>query len=390
MQNHRVTFAARPGLGALIATAMLLLSAPPAGANGIRFWYQPIWSDGSWLVTSTKPAGDWTLPGFDDSGWRSAFAPYPNPVTTPNDILPGSNAKLIWDPTVPVKPDGKPDESWFRYEFQVKPASSPYQCSPPSDAPDDCLDIWNGESFSFRSPSATTYVVADDRFDLYVNGVSVASNVALEVGPDGQPTNVHAYDLKPHLLYLDAFGNPVDNVIAIHAWDGPGDTAEENLYQYLFVDGVITDAVRLIPDLTLYEIEEAGDTYSKTVFRFTVAKHPWRLESFQPCFGFEPGFEPVCGDFDVPRGPPVDQFDGITWGEVAVVPCPDDATATRECFRYIGFAGPGEHYLNPVGSFPGRSIRASVVPEPGSLLLIALAIGLVACVGARKTSRRSC
>jgi hypothetical protein len=363
---------------------MLLLSAPPAGANGIRFWYQPIWSDGSWLVTSTKPAGDWTLPGFDDSGWRSAFAPYPNPVTTPNDILPGSNAKLIWDPTVPVKPDGKPDESWFRYEFQVKPASSPYQCSPPSDAPDDCLDIWNGESFSFRSPSATTYVVADDRFDLYVNGVSVASNVALEVGPDGQPTNVHAYDLKPHLLYLDAFGNPVDNVIAIHAWDGPGDTAEENLYQYLFVDGVITDAVRLIPDSTLYEIEP-GDIYSDTVFRFTVPKHPWRLEVFHPCFI---GDADLCGsDFTLP--PPIDQLNDIAWGELAVVPCPDEES--RECGRYIGFAGSGEHYLNPFGgSLPGRSIRASVVPEPGSLLLIALAIGLVARVGASKTSRRSC
>ena len=376
MQNSRVTFAARPALGALIAIAMLLLSAPPAGANGITFWYQPIGSDGSWLVTSTKPAGDWTHPGFDDSGWRSAFAPYPNPITTPNDILPGSNAKLIWDPAVPVNPDGKPDESWFRYAFQVKPAGSPHDC------PFDCLDNWNGE---FGHPvTATTYVVADDQFDLYVNGVSVASNVLLEVGPDGQPTNVHAYDLKPHLLYLDAFGDPIDNVIAIHAWDGRGAVAEENVYQYLFVDGVITDAVRLIPDSTLFEIEP-GDTYSNTVFRFTVPKHPWRLEVFHPCFI---GDADLCGS-DFPLPPPVDQLNDIAWGELTVVPCPDEET--RECGRYIGFAGSGEHYLNPFGGpLPGRSIRASVVPEPGSLLLLVLAIGFVARMGASKTSRRSC
>jgi hypothetical protein len=221
--------------------------------------------------------------------------------------------------------------------------------------------------------------VADDRFDLYVNGIELVKDVSLNIGKDGQPEKGDGYDLKPYLLYLDALGNPVDNVIALHATDLAS-------YEYLFVDGVITDAVRLIPDSTLIPIEE-GDIYSDSVFRFTVPNQHWRLDAFHPCII---GETDLCA-IDSLLPPPSDILNAISW-TFEVVPCPDNRTV--ECGRYTAFAGPGEHYLKPVGgSLPGRFIRASVVvlpvPEPGSFLLVALAIGFLARVGALKTSHRS-
>ena len=55
-----------------------------------------IQSGSQWLATATNPGGlDWTQTGFDDSGWISAFAPYPNP-TSANSFIPGTTAQFMW------------------------------------------------------------------------------------------------------------------------------------------------------------------------------------------------------------------------------------------------------------------------------------------------------
>jgi hypothetical protein len=69
----------------------LLATALPAAAPALR-----IVSGSDWSSTGNDPGGlEWTQPGFDDSDWAPAFAPYPNP-TPAERYLTDSPAEYMW------------------------------------------------------------------------------------------------------------------------------------------------------------------------------------------------------------------------------------------------------------------------------------------------------
>jgi hypothetical protein len=148
-----------------------------------------ILSDNSWKSYDSLQAG-WESPGFDDSGWRNAYAPYPyNTVHPPTHYIPDTNAVYMWDypdypPTVPDGRNG-PDEAWFRKTFTVP-------CYPSNVV------------------SASAVVGADDDFDFYVNGILVHSD-----WDDTTSTAPFTIDIKPYLV-------KGENVFAMYAKDSVG------------------------------------------------------------------------------------------------------------------------------------------------------------------------
>jgi hypothetical protein len=170
-------------------------------------------SDSTWRSTSTTP-GDWTAVNFDDSGWRHAYAPYPNDVTTPADIAGGPTAaKLMWDWPNSGEPDGEngPVEAWFRYTFNL--ALTP-----------DALPVL-----------AQALVIADDEFELFVNGrkYDFGRSTALDnnMRTNGQP--------NPLLADFTSMLRNGTNVLAIHAADGSLAHPQDNANEYVFFDGRI-------------------------------------------------------------------------------------------------------------------------------------------------------
>lgn len=170
-------------------------------------------SGSTWRSTSTAAAG-WTGTAFDDSAWSLAFAPYPNNVTTPDDIAgEPSNAELMWHWPGLVEPNGEngPNEAWFRYTFNLAltPSSFPLV--------------------------AQALIIADDEFELFINGVlySFGQSTALDnnLRPNGQPNP----------LFVD-FGSMLvngTNVLAIHAADGSLAAPRERSYEYVYFEGSI-------------------------------------------------------------------------------------------------------------------------------------------------------
>lgn len=145
-----------------------------------------ILSDASWKSFDELQMG-WESPGFDDSEWRNAFAPYPfAQVSPPDSIIPDTNAVFMWDypDYPPVLPDGRdgPRRAWLRKRFNL-PAK-----------PENIV-------------TATLTAGADDDFDFFVNGIQVLSD------HDGDVfTAPFTVDIKPYLQD----GN---NVFAMHAID---------------------------------------------------------------------------------------------------------------------------------------------------------------------------
>ncbi len=158
-------------------------------------------SDNTWKSYDSFQSG-WHLPGFDDSGWRNAFAPYPDSGIPPGNIIPGTNAVFMWDfpaypPDPPLNGHDGPDETWYRKTVSI-PATS-----------DNIVD-------------ATAIIGADDDFDFYVNGNLVFSD------RDGTA------ETAPFVLDIKSYLHIGDNQLAIYAKD-----ALPLLFEWVLVDMTI-------------------------------------------------------------------------------------------------------------------------------------------------------
>jgi hypothetical protein len=174
----------------------LYLHSLKASSTGLGGTLRVVSND-SWKSYDREIPG-WSEVEFDDSGWRSAYAPYPNP-TPPGQWICGTRAELIWDYPDSGTPDGKngPRDAWFRKSFNiaVEPAAI---------------------------ESARLIAAADDDFKLYVNGILVEP-----VDWDGTLWGApYEYDIRDKL-------QKGRNVFAIHARDSYG------IYEWLLVDAVI-------------------------------------------------------------------------------------------------------------------------------------------------------
>jgi len=191
-------------------------------------------SGGSWAATSGNPGSDWMAVDYDASGWGSAFSPYPNDRTTPekvyNNIEPGSyagdrTAELMWywEDAIPDPVTGRDGEleAYFRYEFFLPP---------PGYA-------------AIEIEYAPALVIADDYFDLYINGSLVDTpdnNRFLDenLTEDPPPGDIYVQPIPIALDLLTAcpggclqFGG---NVISIYAYDGYKSGPQDRLYESVF------------------------------------------------------------------------------------------------------------------------------------------------------------
>lgn len=189
-----------------VACAFVLACLGSAASAGEPV-HLDIVSGTAWRAVGTAPPSNWTSPDFNDSGWSRAYAPFPNPGTTPALIANGpTKAQLMWfwdKPTLPTATSG-PDNAWFRYTFMLE--LSPSQ-----------LPI-----------IAQALIIADDDFELFVNGRRYPF-----VGPTVLSANRRANN-QPRPLLAD-FTNMLrngKNVLAIHA-------TNLILYKWMFVDAKI-------------------------------------------------------------------------------------------------------------------------------------------------------
>lgn len=199
----------RDGLQWLTAVLACVCLAAPAAAVDI-----PIVSGSAWRSTNAAPPPDWTGTGFDDSAWRQAYAPYPNDITTPDDIAgEPSAAQLMWDwpgPGLPTGTDG-PNQAWFRYSFNLAltPSSLPLL--------------------------AQALLIADDEFELYINGhlYNFGGSTALDNNkrPNGQPRPLFAD-------FTSLLQNGI-NVLAIHAADNALGDPADRFNEYVYFEGRI-------------------------------------------------------------------------------------------------------------------------------------------------------
>lgn len=160
----------------------------------------------------------------DKLNWTPAYAPYSNPITTPDPNLNGgpipdvgtTNAQLMWYAAPNTIPDGAsgPDTVYFKYEFDLQTST-----------------ILGGGITG-------AWVAADDWMKLTVNGHEVGTYLLTDHQDDrGQPIPVFmAFD-----QYLNDIlaGDPTDhNIIEIEAHDG-GVNAYNRLYEWAFFDAQI-------------------------------------------------------------------------------------------------------------------------------------------------------
>lgn len=209
----------------LIASCILLPSVAmgiPSEASAAPFSHEILTRSPQWRSTAA-PVGDtldWTLPGYDDSSWQPAAYIDGNGLTSAQNILPGTNAQLMW-----ARPEGEawngfngPNEAFFRHEFD--------------------LDLG-----SIGLPIlGQALVIADDVMDMWVNGIDVITPergyplgvITLDdnEGPDGQP--------NPVFVDFTSFLRNGANVIAIRANDGTVGQPFDRLAEYVFFDGVVT------------------------------------------------------------------------------------------------------------------------------------------------------
>jgi hypothetical protein len=160
----------------------------------------------------------------DGINWIPAYAPYPNPITTPNPNLNGgiipdigtTNAQLMWYAAPNTTPDGMsgPDTVYFKYEFDLQTSTF----------------AGGGQTYA--------WVAADDWMKLKVNGHEVGTYL-LDDHKDsrGQPIPV-AMNFDQYLNDILA-GDPTDhNIIEIEAHDG-GVNAVNRVYEWVFFDAQI-------------------------------------------------------------------------------------------------------------------------------------------------------
>lgn len=166
---------------AAVFTSLNIWAAPPIYLN--------LTSNASWKSNDTFFPG-WEQPGFDDSAWNSARAPYPA-AQPPETLLPGTDAEFMWDDPNGIS-DGKtgPIEAFFRLEFDL-------------DIHPDSLPLL-GQAIMF----------VDDDFEFFVNGQSVFFN-----GDDGKADVPHFVDFTDKL-------QSGTNVFAIQAVDGCWDRSD--------------------------------------------------------------------------------------------------------------------------------------------------------------------
>ncbi|MBL8470966.1 MAG: PEP-CTERM sorting domain-containing protein [Rhodocyclaceae bacterium] len=222
----------------LICSILTLIGTTGALDARAATSFIPIQSGPDWLATNNV-SGDpnWKQTSYDDSGWVAAYAPYPNSLTTPQDIFPRTSAQLMWhwNPSSPDTPDGTNGGSraYFRYGFTIAP---------------DAGDLLYGRA----------RVVADDSFVLYVNGTQVGNGLLSSQQrtlPDGngvrQPLPV-SFDISPYL-------QPGNNVLALAAQNflagGPNP-------QYAFFDGWIANSPALpaFDNLRERDLRQRGDS----------------------------------------------------------------------------------------------------------------------------------
>ncbi len=125
-------------------------TAPQAGGNVVR-WY----SDSSWKVSATNPAG-WETVGYDDSAWFAAteqgrMGAAPWRLSTSN-FPADTQAQWIWRYYSTFTPDEIGEITYFRKTFTPNVAS------------------------------ATLIIAGDNDYELYVNGVSIGTGVSWNVG----------------------------------------------------------------------------------------------------------------------------------------------------------------------------------------------------------------
>ena len=199
-------------------------------------------SDNTWKSYDTLQTC-WETPGFDDSGWRNAYAPYPN-KDHPTAWIPDTEAIFMWDypdhsPTVPNGTDG-PCEAWFRKTFTL-----------------DC--------YPSNVVSASVVVGADDDFDFYVNGVLVHSDW------DGIAWSApFTIDIKPYLV-------KGENVFAMYAKDS------HSGHEWALVDVTIETSVLLVNDMV--DFTEPPHIVT-SLFKPFGRSEPWRYGCPDDCVGY--------------------------------------------------------------------------------------------------------
>ncbi|MBL8485015.1 MAG: hypothetical protein JNJ60_22655, partial [Rhodocyclaceae bacterium] len=194
-------------------------------------------SGAGWLATDNVQGNpNWRLPGYDDSGWVPAYAPYPNDFTTPQDIFPHSQSQLMWhwNPATPTPPDGTngSTQAYFRYGFTLAPDA--------------------GNALYGRA-----HVVADDSFVLYVNGTQVGNGLlGSQQRPLPDANGVH--QPLPLSFDISAYLQPGNNVLAMAARNF---VAGGQNYAYAFFDGWVanTPALTAFDRLRERDLNQRGD-----------------------------------------------------------------------------------------------------------------------------------
>lgn len=201
----------------LLTTSVAFLCAAHAQAAPIHL---SVVSGNNWRSSATEQAG-WTDAGFNDQAWDHAYAPYPNPGTTPFDIVEEPTpAQLMWHwPSADV-PNGRNgvNQAWFRYTFDL--ALTP----------------------SSRPLIAQAFVIADDEFELFINGKKYDFGGSTALAKHQRPNK------QPLPLFAD-FGSFLQNgtnVFAIHAADGSLLDPRNEYFEYVFFDADI----RTVPEPT--------------------------------------------------------------------------------------------------------------------------------------------
>lgn len=203
----------------------------PAGASPFSL---DILSGPSWLsatdpslvgnIGSSTTPGAWTTVGFNDSSWVPAVVVGNNTIT-PQTVVPGTSAQFMWSPQgMQGSPNGSTGavDAFFRRDFNL-----------PSTANLPLI--------------GQAKIIADDRFDYYVNGQFVKA-ATLEFNMDPKdPSRTRPLPVLTDFTNKLKFG---ENVLAIRGRDGtpapgssdPGDPfkAEKRGNQFVFFEGAIT------------------------------------------------------------------------------------------------------------------------------------------------------
>lgn len=204
--------------GLASAAFVACLCSAPAQADPVNL---SIVSGSGWRSADAVPA-DWASRTFDDSAWSQAFAPYPNPITAPSDIVGGATAaQLMWHWTQASMPTGSngPTQAWFRFSFNLN-------------LEPDSLPIL-GQAI----------LIADDDFEFFVNGQKYDFGVPTDLDhnfrTNGQP--------RPLLADFTSLLVNGQNVLAIHAADGQLLAPSDRGFEYAFFDGTVA-TVGVVPE----------------------------------------------------------------------------------------------------------------------------------------------